>query len=367
MYPEVEQLFRGDVRTIKMFAQIAQPVHVPPLDEVEKQFMTEFDYRREAETMESVRNNLNKAGLAGTKRKLCQVPKPFMNLCTKRVLVMEELKGSKLPDSLEKDGQRHASRLGITFDELKREEEKKTRDLKKQGIVRKGPSTKEYEQYITLLDGKRRLANASAAFYNYSIGWLPMFQRKSYIGRNTLPINHAKIIDDLIYIHGHEILVDGEFNGDPHPGNVLLLGLEEGRPQIGLIDYGQVKKISKEERLRLCKIIVALADDNRPEVVRLVKEAGFISKSMNAEVIYKFAKVSYDEDNFLLTDGKHIQLYMDDLFAQDPVEELPTNYIMVGRTSVILRGLAHALNQSRSLAKEWRPIAVSELKKDGCM
>ena len=56
---------------------------------------------------------------------------------------------------------------------------------------------------------------------------------------------------------------------------------------------------------------------------------------------------------------------MDDLFAQDPVEELPTNYIMVGRTSVILRGLAHALNQSRSLAKEWKPIAIAELKKEG--
>jgi hypothetical protein len=75
-------------------------------------------------------NNLNKAGLAGTKSTLCQVLKPYMNLCTKRVLVVEELKGSKLPDSLEKDGQRHASRLGITFDELK-QEEKKIRDLEK--------------------------------------------------------------------------------------------------------------------------------------------------------------------------------------------------------------------------------------------
>jgi hypothetical protein len=62
--------------------------------------------------------------------------------------------------------------------------------------VRKGPSTNGHEQYITLLDGKRRLANASAAFYNYSIGWVPMFQRKSYIGRNTLPINYSKITDE---------------------------------------------------------------------------------------------------------------------------------------------------------------------------
>ena len=72
----------------------------------------------------------------------------------------------------------------------------------------------------------------------------------------------------------------------------------------------------------MCKVIVALADDSRPEVVRLVQEeAGFISNSMNAKVMDKFAKESYDEDNFLFPDGKHIQLLMDDLFAQDPVEE----------------------------------------------
>lgn len=33
-YPNVERLLRGDVRTIKMFAQVAQPVHVPGLEEV---------------------------------------------------------------------------------------------------------------------------------------------------------------------------------------------------------------------------------------------------------------------------------------------------------------------------------------------
>ena len=39
-YPQVEQVFRGDVRTIKMFSKVAQPVHVPPLEEIERQFMT---------------------------------------------------------------------------------------------------------------------------------------------------------------------------------------------------------------------------------------------------------------------------------------------------------------------------------------
>lgn len=38
-------------------------------------------------------------------------------------------------------------------------------------------------------------------------------------------------------VHGHQIFVDGAFNGDPHPGNILLT--PDGK--LGLIDYGQVR------------------------------------------------------------------------------------------------------------------------------
>jgi aarF domain-containing kinase len=96
-YPSAENLLRGDVRTIKAFAQIAQPVHVPALEQIEKQFLEEFDYRDEARNMAAVRENLIKAGLADkdptAAKKLCLVPKPYLDLCTESVLVMEELDG----------------------------------------------------------------------------------------------------------------------------------------------------------------------------------------------------------------------------------------------------------------------------------
>ena len=114
----------------------------------------------------------------------------------------------------------------------------------------------------------------------------------------------------------------------------------------------------------MCKIIIALADDNRPEIVRFMEEAGYKSKYMNEDIIYKYAKVSYDEDNAELTEGKHIQVFMESLQARDPIEQLPDQYIMVGRTSVMLRGLAHALRQSRSVAHAWKPIAEKVLKHD---
>ena len=45
-----------------------------------------------------------------------------------------------------------------------------------------------------------------------------------------------------------EVLIDGVFNADPHPGNILYV---DGK--LGLIDYGQVKRITEEERLGLAK------------------------------------------------------------------------------------------------------------------
>ena len=44
--------------------------------------------------------------------------------------------------------------------------------------------------------------------------------------------------------------------------------------QLGLIDYGQVKRLSDEDRHLFCRLIIALADDNRNEIIRLTKEAG---------------------------------------------------------------------------------------------
>jgi hypothetical protein len=121
---------------------------------------------------------------------------------------------------------------------------------------------------------------------------------------------------------------------------------------------------------------------------------------MDEEIIYKHTKVSYDEDNAVLTDGKHIQVrrgeplficmlyfhkyqllflirifvcvysminqvYMEYLQDQDPVLQLPRDFIMVGRVSIMIRGLAHALNQSRSVAKAWKPIAEKVLRDEG--
>eukprot|EP00339_Tiarina_fusa_P027316 CAMPEP_0117060880 /NCGR_PEP_ID=MMETSP0472-20121206/42352_1 /TAXON_ID=693140 ORGANISM="Tiarina fusus, Strain LIS" /NCGR_SAMPLE_ID=MMETSP0472 /ASSEMBLY_ACC=CAM_ASM_000603 /LENGTH=319 /DNA_ID=CAMNT_0004779275 /DNA_START=74 /DNA_END=1030 /DNA_ORIENTATION=+ len=319
-----------------MFAQVAQPVHVPALEEIEKQFMTEFDYVLEGEQLETVRNNLMKAGLAGP-GKICRVPKAYLKYCTTRVLVMEELVGGvKL--ALKEEMKFQAAREGKSVDEYFEEVKRKEKQAKEKGEELKGPSSEEYDFYISVLKKKRSVENLGRRLYNSTIGFFPGTRTKPIEDKSSLPINHAKMVDDLLLIHGHEILVDGFFNGDPHPGNIMLLREPDGSPTLGLIDYGQVKRITKETRVLFSKLLIALDDDDKDEIVRLMKEAGFKTKNMDPEVIYLYAKVSYDEINDKILGGKHVQFFMEDLEARDPIVALPKDLLMASRCSLLIRG-----------------------------
>ena len=58
LVPGIETRFRADIRTLKAFCQLAMPQHVTAFDEIEKQFLTEFDYTEEAKNLDVVRNNV---------------------------------------------------------------------------------------------------------------------------------------------------------------------------------------------------------------------------------------------------------------------------------------------------------------------
>ena len=155
-----------------------------------------------------------------------------------------------------------------------------------------------------------------------------------------VPINTAKLIDDMLAVHGHEVLIDGVFNADPHPGNVLFIeGDKPGAPhKLGLIDYGQVKHIDLETRLQLARMMVlcdvALQLDPRTTgpggdtaahvrakraVVDEMVSFGTKTEKMDPEVIYKMGMLYYSRDDRLFTYPHNFQQYTDMLQAQDPM------------------------------------------------
>eukprot|EP00164_Ancoracysta_twista_P003420 GFYU01004561.1.p1 GENE.GFYU01004561.1~~GFYU01004561.1.p1 ORF type:complete len:646 (-),score=186.86 GFYU01004561.1:56-1993(-) len=344
-YPEAETLWRQDLSTSKAFAALAQPEHLPVLDEITKQFMTEFDFRNESTNANDIRRNLMK------RYPKVKVPMAYEHMATKNMMVMEKLEGVKLLDGITEQMKAMAKKRGVPFEQLKEEFEEKLRE----GKIEKGPSARSVQAYITFLKAKTYTRNVLRGLYNYSLGLvLEPYEYKKV----KVPLNLPRLVEELLDVHGHQVLINGVFNGDPHPGNIFLC--DDGT--LGLIDFGQVKRVRDEDRRQLAKIIIALADDDVETASHLLREAGMKTRENSMFVLGKLAQIWFDKDDMEVTEGKNLQLYMEHLTELDPVETFPQELVMAGRVVILLRGLGTHLQHPLSVAKFWRTKAEKALK-----
>lgn len=347
--PNIESRFRADISIIKSFCSFAMPHFIQPLDEIEKQFKTEFDFKLEAQNLQTVHANI--MPFYGDKVK---IPLPVKPYCTKDVLVMEFLKGDKFLKAIKENFTKAAKFAGKTYEELEKEQIEKIKRGEFQSIEEKLKETKEQQR---LLNTHSYFQNTLSAVYNSTIGLL-FGSKKSYVDSFSL-INLAEIIETVALVHGHEIMVDGCVNGDPHPGNILLL--DDGR--LGLVDYGQVKHLSKEFRKSYAELIIALAEDDREKVIDVAfNQMKILTKHGNVDTAFRAMKFWNDSNTESVLQGLNAYQFLEFLENEDPVLEQNEDLIIPSRVSLILRGMGNAFGMDLSMAKLWKPIAQQVLK-----
>ena len=170
-----------------------------------------------------------------------------------------------------------------------------------------------------------------------------------------------QLLGALTTAFGRTILESGFFHADPHPGNIFVL--DDGR--IGLIDFGQVKQIGARASATLARIMIALserrADEDDPvqlaEISRLALELGVrLKEDSPVEGPAATAIWLFDGSVDTLPGGFDTS----ELSPNSPVKVLksfPQELTLVGRSTVLIKGIASRLGITWSLAKEWDPIA----------
>lgn len=175
-----------------------------------------------------------------------------------------------------------------------------------------------------------------------------------------------KLLKALTYAFGRNILETGFFHADPHPGNIFVLA----NGDIGLIDFGQVKQISGRNRETLAKVMIALDErvgDDRPEdldrIGNLALELGVVlNDDAKDEAAAAVGMWLFDGSTEKLPGGYDLG----ELSPNSPVKELksfPQDLVLVGRSSILIKGLSNRLDIPWSLSKEWAPIARQVLER----
>eukprot|EP00747_Dinoflagellata_sp_TGD_P211920 gnl/TRDRNA2_/TRDRNA2_85086_c0_seq2.p1 gnl/TRDRNA2_/TRDRNA2_85086_c0~~gnl/TRDRNA2_/TRDRNA2_85086_c0_seq2.p1 ORF type:complete len:588 (+),score=104.38 gnl/TRDRNA2_/TRDRNA2_85086_c0_seq2:39-1766(+) len=329
--PGIERLFRADITTLKFFTALALPWAVAHMNEIEKMFRTEFDYDLERENLELIRGNVMPRWSHSLK-----IPKPIPHLCTKKVLCMELLVGEKLVDGVQRRMRLIATSEGRDPDAYEQEH---LENLRNRRVVAR--SARSMHWRLTVWRWWRWLRGDTAS---------------------TAPVDLAELMETLMAVHGEQVFSDGVFNGDPHPGNILLL--EDSRT-LGLIDFGQVKVLPLEFRLKLAKLVLALNRRDVKETARLERALGLRTKYSRDDVRYRICSFWLDRDTEDVFGSMNLHDFVMWGEREDPVLEYPEDLYMVCRCSVMIRSLALAFGVKLSTVQYWRPFAEALLKKHG--
>lgn len=348
-YPGVEDAFRGDMATIKDFCRLAQPEMLHTLDEVEKQFMSEFCYEREAVNLFFAQHDLANSPYAEE----VTIPKPVPEYCTKSVLVMELLPGRGMQDALEQNLGELAAAEGKTLDEFIQAHKND-----------KPPTTEELTAWRKQAKIYDMSMNTWNFLYNWTAGWF--YPNKPY-QHTKLPLDIRRVMHNLFGVHGYQLFSGFCLNSDPHIGNLLYL--EDGHYSqniqggtIGLIDYGQAKATPLYFRALLAKSMIAFAegDDLTSQMLYFFSNQRTEHNYRDYAHIYSVLGIDYDDEEFRM--GMNVQAFFEYLSKQDNILKQQPQYEMPGRTSFLLRGMAHALNYPFKTHESWEPHAREFLK-----
>jgi len=163
-------------------------------------------------------------------------------------------------------------------------------------------------------------------------------------------------IDALFDIHGYQIFQQGLFNADCHPGNILVIEEEDGSPatRLGLIDYGQCKRLTPSEQVRVAELLLSVArKESDEQVAAAFRRLNVQTKNDSTPFLAEMARLMF---------GKFETEHLDHEFHQrlhrmDRITYFPKELSMVYRTSLLLRGLAVSLQVNASVSEQWRTHA----------
>lgn len=167
-------------------------------------------------------------------------------------------------------------------------------------------------------------------------------------------------MSDLIF----STLQQGLFNADCHPGNILLDFPADAstKPTIGLIDYGQCKRLTQEEKVKVANLIVSIAENDSDEIIAgHFRSMGIITKNDSSRFLAEFGRLMFGS-----FEGKHLDRnWHKELHKEDKVLYFPKELSMVYRTALLLRGLAMTLQFNPSVSEVWKCHAVETIRQHG--
>ncbi|WP_150273814.1 ABC1 kinase family protein [Paenibacillus tepidiphilus] len=177
-------------------------------------------------------------------------------------------------------------------------------------------------------------------------------------------VDRTQLAKSLMEIFVEQILVEGFFHADPHPGNVLV----QPDGTIALIDFGMVGRIADDMKAQMVALLMAVYLKDAHGAINALTRLRFLRRNVDLEVFARNLTLLFEQingDTFdlsFVTSGNNTEELRDFLYSQP--FQLPANTTFLGKAMATVYGLCLGLDPELDLIGTAKPYIQEVVLKD---
>jgi cytochrome P450/predicted unusual protein kinase regulating ubiquinone biosynthesis (AarF/ABC1/UbiB family) len=148
-------------------------------------------------------------------------------------------------------------------------------------------------------------------------------------------------------LYARMIFEQGFFQGDPHPGNLLVMP----GTVIGLLDFGLAKELPRGFAAAMAELLTRALAGDVPGAAAAARLAGFEIRDDQATALPGLV--------LALLGDRDEQANTAELVAETPIEHVPSHFGLIVRVMLLLNGLSHRLAPGQLLIQRALVEAVA--------
>jgi ubiquinone biosynthesis protein len=167
---------------------------------------------------------------------------------------------------------------------------------------------------------------------------------------NNPKVLAKNIVDSIL----QQILVEGYFHGDPHPGNVLA----RTGDGIVFLDFGMVGRLSPEMKHHLASLVIALMRKKTDDVIKAIMQMGVVPEDIDMVTLRVDVDRLYEKYYDAALSMVSLAQVIGDLFsvAYRHHIRIPPDLTLLGKTLLTVEGMVVKLDPEISILKVAEPF-----------
>ena len=172
--------------------------------------------------------------------------------------------------------------------------------------------------------------------------------------------NRKVIAERLTSSMLHQILIEGFFHGDPHPGNIYVLPGNE----ISYLDFGMIGRVNDEMKYQFASLVINLQHGNTKGMIKTFSSMDLLSDDTNLTSLKNALdglKVKYyDIPLSEISLGGAVTDIL--AIAYNHQIQIPSDLTILGKTLLTLEGIIEKLDPDFSMMKAVEPFGKQLLR-----